>query len=125
MRYIIIYDISDDSIRDAIAKRLLDYGLIRVQHSSFIGDLPRFRLQSLIVDLNNILKGTRCNGTRNNGDNERKSIMIYPLCDSCYSKGLVIDDTIRYVCDKSYYGKGKKCERDHNYNMEGDDVTVI
>lgn len=115
MRYLIIYDISDDSIRDAIAKRLLDYGLTRIQYSSFIGYLPRFRLHSLLVDLHNLLKV-------NNEDDGRKSIIIYPLCDSCYSKGLMIDDTskgIRHICDN-----GKERKKSTN-NQEGDGVTVI
>ncbi|GBC73283.1 CRISPR-associated endoribonuclease Cas2 [archaeon HR04] len=114
MRYLIIYDISDDNVRDAIAKRLLEYGLTRIQYSSFIGDLPRFRLHSLLLDLHHILKDSI-------GDDGRKSIIIYPLCDSCYSKGLMIDDTskgIKHICDAN----GKKRSID---NQEGDGVTVI
>lgn len=115
MRYLIIYDISDDGLRDAIAKRLLDYGLTRIQYSSFIGDLPRFRLHSLLLDLHHILKGS-------NGDDGRKSIIIYPLCDSCYSKGLTIDDTskgIRHICN------GNERRNRSTNNQEGDGVTVI
>lgn len=82
MRYIVIYDISDDNLRNSIAKKLEDYGLTRIQFSSFIGNLPRFRLSALVNELRELIKGKT---------GERRSIIIYPLCDSCYSKGILIE----------------------------------
>ena len=87
MRYIIIYDISDDNLRSLVAKKLEDYGLIRVQFSSFVGNLPRFKLSALSYELGNIINSAK--------DRERRSIIIYPLCNSCYSKGITIDPNAR------------------------------
>ncbi|GIU71801.1 MAG: CRISPR-associated protein Cas2 [Candidatus Nitrosocaldaceae archaeon] len=87
MRYIIIYDISDDNIRSLVAKKLEDYGLTRIQFSSFIGKLPRFKLSSLCYELNEVINNAK--------DSERRSIIIYPLCDSCYSKGIAIDPNMK------------------------------
>lgn len=130
MRYIVIYDITDDDLRDAVAKKLLDYGLKRIQYSSFIGDLPRFMLHSLAVDLNNMIfrdhgkeRGDDGGGERERErereKDRRRSVIIYPLCDSCYSKGITIDKVrgrgIKHVCDKVH-------SRD---DFGGGDVTVI
>lgn len=87
MRYIVIYDISDDNLRSLVAKKLEDYGLIRVQFSSFIGNLPRFKLSSLYHELNKIINNAK--------ESERRSVIIYPLCDSCYSKGIAIDPNMK------------------------------
>ena len=37
MDTIIIYDISDNSLRTRVAKVLMDYGCIRIQESAFYG----------------------------------------------------------------------------------------
>lgn len=123
MRYIIIYDITDDNLRDAIAKKLLDYGLKRIQYSSFIGNLPRFMLHSLTIDLNHIIfrdsedGGGKEESVKEDDGKDRRSIIIYPLCDSCYSKGITIDKVrgkgIRYLCDKA------------SNNSKHDDWTVV
>ncbi|MEM2856225.1 MAG: CRISPR-associated endonuclease Cas2 [Candidatus Nitrosocaldaceae archaeon] len=86
MRYIIIYDISDDDLRSIIAKKLEDYGLRRVQFSSFVGELQRYKLNSLIYELKSIINGRK---------SERKSIIVYPLCDSCYSRGVDIGNNTK------------------------------
>ncbi len=132
MRYLIIYDITDDNIRNAIAKRLLDYGMKRIQYSSFLGDLPRFKLNSLIIDLRDILfsdYGGDVNGDKNNGmKDDRRSILVYPLCDSCYSKGLTIDrggrGGIRYICDMMDNVSGVTSKTSQHKHEDGD-VSVI
>jgi CRISPR-associated protein Cas2 len=50
MRYVVIYDITDDNLRALVAETLKDYGLQRIQYSAFIGDLRRDKLNSLLVD---------------------------------------------------------------------------
>lgn len=148
MRHLIIYDITDDNLRDAIARKLLDYGLKRIQYSSFIGDLPRFRLHSLLIDLNNMLfndtrykredkERERVKDDKEDNENgrERRSIMIYPLCDSCYSKGVIIDKDIgrgiNYICNKTDYyhdninNDSRRMRKSNTHNPEDGDVTVI
>ena len=72
MRYLIIYDITDDNLRTLVAESLKDYGLTRTQYSAFIGSLRRDKLNSLLVDLKNLIK------------EEIESVQIYPLCDTCF-----------------------------------------
>jgi CRISPR-associated protein Cas2 len=72
MRYVIIYDITDDDLRALVAEILKDYGLQRIQYSAFIGDLRRDELNSLLVDLKNLIKDLK------------ENIQLYPLCDTCF-----------------------------------------
>ena len=51
MRYVVIYDITDDNLRALVAEALMDYGLQRIRYSAFIGELRRDELDSPIVDL--------------------------------------------------------------------------
>jgi len=52
---ILIYDIQHDGTRTKIADACLDYGLDRVQYSSFIGRLSRNRAEELMQDIETIL----------------------------------------------------------------------
>jgi CRISPR-associated protein Cas2 len=73
MRYLVCYDIADNSRRQRISELLLDYGK-RVQESVFeclieapLADRMRERLQEVI-------------------DTESDSVFVFPLCDSCLSR---------------------------------------
>jgi len=72
LKGVIIYDITDDNLRTLVAESLKDYGLTRIQYSAFIGSLRRDKLNSLIVDLKNLIK------------EEIENVQIYPLCDTCF-----------------------------------------
>jgi CRISPR-associated protein Cas2 len=72
MRYVVIYDITDDNLRALVAETLKDYGLQRIQYSAFIGDLRRDELNSLIVDLKNLIRDLK------------ENVQLYPLCDTCF-----------------------------------------
>ena len=84
MRYLVIYDISDDNLRSLVAETLKDYGLSHIQYSAFIGSLRRSRLRSLIVDLRRLI-----------GD-AVENVQIYPLCETCFRGRLVIGKPKRY-----------------------------
>lgn len=71
--YLIIYDITDDNLRNKIAGKLEDYGLERIQYSAFLGKLKRYQLNSLIEELKEILQ------TKQQDENEKRNIQIYPL----------------------------------------------
>ncbi len=80
MQYIVIYDITDDVLRGKISERLKDYGLERIQFSAFQGELRRHELESLKTDLRKMIdKGI-----------ETDSIVIFPLCTSCFNAKYVI-----------------------------------
>ncbi len=72
MRYLIIYDITDDKLRALVAESLKDYGLQRIQYSAFIERLRRDKLNSLIVDLKNLIKDLV------------ENVQIYPMCSRCF-----------------------------------------
>lgn len=77
MRYLVIYDISDDNLRTQMSEFLKDYGLIRIQKSAFIGRLKRNELRSLHTDAKKLIA-------------ERdENVQMYPVCDACY-KGRVL-----------------------------------
>lgn len=72
MRFLVIYDITDDNLRNLVAETLKDYGLHRIQYSAFIGQLRRNELNSLIVDLKKLIKDLA------------ENVQLYPLCDTCF-----------------------------------------
>jgi len=72
MRYLVIYDITDNRLRKAIAEILKNYGLKRIQKSAFVGNLMRNQLNSLITDLKKMIVD----------DN----LKIFPLCDLDYRR---------------------------------------
>ncbi|MEM0111343.1 MAG: CRISPR-associated endonuclease Cas2 [Nitrososphaerota archaeon] len=88
MRYLVIYDITDDNLRIRVAETLKDYGLTHIQYSAFFGYLRRDELNSLIVDLKRLI-----------GD-AVENVQIYPLCDLCFRGRKVIGKPKRYELDE-------------------------
>lgn len=72
METLIIYDITDDNLRNKIATILKDFGCMRIQKSAFLGDLNTNLRDKLKIKLEKIL-----------GD-EFGNIQIYPLCSKCF-----------------------------------------
>lgn len=68
MRYIIVYDITDDNLRTLTAETLKDYGLKRIQKSAFMGNLKKHLLNSLLADLRRMVTVD--------------SVLVFPLCDA-------------------------------------------
>src|SRR5260370_12351230 len=60
MRYLLIYDITEDRARTRLADLCLDYGLERHQYSPFCGDLPRTLQEQLLLKTSRRLQ---CNTT--------------------------------------------------------------
>jgi CRISPR-associated protein Cas2 len=71
LRYVVIYDITDDNLPALVSETLKDYGLQRIQYSGFMGDLRRDELNSLLVDLKNLIKELI------------ENVQLFPMCDSC------------------------------------------
>jgi len=80
MRWIVVYDITNDNLRSKVSERLKDYGLDRIQYSAFYGELQRHALASLSTDMKHFL---------NEGE-ETDSVLIFPLCDTCFKGRTVI-----------------------------------
>jgi CRISPR-associated protein Cas2 len=70
---IIIYDISENSLRTRVAKVLMDYGCIRIQESAFSGVLNHNTREKLHLRLEKMMHDREGN------------IQFYPLCSKCFS----------------------------------------
>lgn len=77
---IVVYDISDNSLRSNLIKRLQYFGLKRIQKSVFIGYLEIKERLDLAEDLETFLS------------KDTDSIIILPLCESCKSSILLVGD---------------------------------
>ncbi len=69
LRTLVIYDIEDDKIRLKVSESCLDYGLVRIQYSAFLGALNRNKREELFLRLCSILE-----------DNPGK-LLLQPICD--------------------------------------------
>lgn len=76
---LVIYDISDDSVRLRIANLCKSFGLNRIQRSAFLGDIPSSRRKELIKKLRRYLKG-------------EGNIQVFVICKSDFSLREVIGD---------------------------------
>lgn len=75
MRFLICYDVVDDSLRSKIVKVLESYGE-RIQYSVFEFNLTKARVLEM---KNKLIKKNLLN-------RKKMSFSIYPLCEECYKK---------------------------------------
>ncbi len=78
MKVLVVYDISNDTLRNRIAEILKDFGLERIQKSAFIGELTSEERK----DLRTILQSEDLD------KNDR--IDIFPICDRDLKMHVVI-----------------------------------
>jgi len=86
MKVLVVYDITNDNLRNKIAEILKDFGLLRIQKSAFIGDLSSEERK----DLEKVL-------SRKNLDKNDK-IDVFPICE----KDLRFHSRIKF--DGIFYG---------------------
>jgi CRISPR-associated protein Cas2 len=67
---LVIYDITEDDLRNDVANACKRYGLVRVQKSAFLGNISSSLRKELIATLNEIIKSTENN------------IQVYVICRS-------------------------------------------
>ena len=84
MLYVIIYDVSDDNLRTLVSEILKDYGLRRIQYSGFVGDLRRDEVNSLLVELRNLIKDLV------------ENVQLFPMCDSCLEGKEIVGKPKKY-----------------------------
>lgn len=70
----VIYDISENKIRNKIIKLCKNYGLYRVQKSVFLGDINKNDIDSLALESEEII------------DENTDSTYIFPVCGDCFKK---------------------------------------
>jgi CRISPR-associated protein Cas2 len=70
----VIYDITDNRIRQKVSDRCKSYGLYRVQKSVFLGDLNTNDRDSLGLECEELI------------DTERDSVYIFPMDEQSFKK---------------------------------------
>ena len=81
MRYLLIYDITNDNIRTKVADACLDYGLERIQYSAFAGTLSKVHQRELILKI-----------TRRIGKHSA-SVQLFPLDEKSWCNRRIIEQT--------------------------------
>ncbi len=61
MYILVIYDITEDDVRNKVAETLAAYGLHRIQKSAFLGRLPSALLKDLEARLRRVSRGANAN----------------------------------------------------------------
>lgn len=80
MNILLIYDISEDSLRRKAAELCKDYGLVRIQYSAFFGRLSRNLCGEMKRRMTELLK-----------DSCRSSVIILPLHQESLDKIIKLD----------------------------------
>lgn len=70
----LIYDISNDKVRNRVVKLCKNAGLYRVQKSVFLGDVENNRLDELYLECAEII------------DKSSDSLYVFPMCKDDFQK---------------------------------------
>ena len=74
----VIYDISSDRERGKIAKSCLEHGLLRIQKSVFLGDLPAHCADEIAEFSRELI------------NEKTDAVFILPCCEADFAKRLVV-----------------------------------
>jgi CRISPR-associated protein Cas2 len=74
----VVYDITNDKIRNNVAKICKNYGLYRVQKSAFLGDLNKNQIDEISLKIKDIV------------DVKKDSVYIFPMCEEDFMKVKII-----------------------------------
>ncbi|MBL4951662.1 CRISPR-associated endonuclease Cas2 [Neobacillus sp. YIM B02564] len=80
MKILLIYDITEDKLRNKTANMCKDYGLFRVQYSAFFGEISRNLHGELTRRLKDLLK-----------ESGRSSVIIFPLSQDSLENVVKLD----------------------------------
>ncbi|MDK2782091.1 MAG: CRISPR-associated protein Cas2 [Archaeoglobi archaeon] len=76
---LVIYDISEDEVRNKIAKLCKSFGLHRIQKSAFLGEISSSRRKELSIKLRRSLKS-------------RGNVQIFVICKPDFALREIIGD---------------------------------
>lgn len=79
MLYWVIYDISENKIRSKVASKCKDYGLYRVQKSSFLGEITKNKAEMLMEEVKDIV-----------GEEFEDCVFLIPHCKECFNNKIII-----------------------------------
>lgn len=74
----VIYDITEDKIRNKVAKICKDKGLYRVQKSAFLGSINKNQLDELTIMCDDII------------DQDTDSVYIFPMCKPDFQRVILL-----------------------------------
>ena len=66
---VVVYDVPDDAARLKVSETCLDYGLRRIQYSTFLGEMSTTRQTELLLKVKRKLAGRAAN------------VQVFPLCE--------------------------------------------
>lgn len=69
MMCVVVYDVPNDAARLKVAETCLDYGLQRIQYSTFLGEMSTTRQVELLLKMKRKLGRRAAN------------VQIFPMCD--------------------------------------------
>ena len=78
----LVYDITDNNLRNKVSEKCLDFGLYRFQKSVFFGELEQEKMHSLAEDIEQVLD--------HEDRTDEDSVLLSPVCAACLGKRLVI-----------------------------------
>jgi CRISPR-associated protein Cas2 len=73
MHTLVIYDVTEDELREKVAQLCKAKGLVRVEKSAFLGEIGSGTRKELVAALRKLLKGTKDNA------------QVYVICDPDFS----------------------------------------
>lgn len=82
MMVLLIYDISDNSVRTRISDICKDHGLSRLQKSAFLGEVESETMEQISTEIDALMDNDLTEGS--------DSTIILPLCNTCIKKSLSI-----------------------------------
>lgn len=91
MLTLVIYDISDNTERNHLIKKLQHYGLHRIQKSAFLGELDSIKRTELEKAVEDHLSGPK------------DSIYLVPICDKCRNLTTIFSEDVRVLEDDKQY----------------------
>ncbi|AKB32509.1 CRISPR-associated protein Cas2 [Methanosarcina siciliae HI350] len=78
----LVYDITDNNLRNRVSEKCLDFGLSRFQKSVFFGELDPEKMNGLADEIEQLLDHEE--------RTEEDSVLLSPVCMACLGKRLVI-----------------------------------
>lgn len=75
MLYWLIYDIAENKIRKKVSDKCKDYGMYRVQKSSFVGEITRNKAEMLMEEVKDVI-----------GEEFKDCIFLIPTCKDCFGR---------------------------------------
>ena len=80
-KYVLIYDVQEDKLRNKVQKLVEESGLARLQYSVYAGNIRKETLENLILELKYLIK-----------DDIADVRVIYPCFHSNFSVRTVVDN---------------------------------